>query len=156
LCTDESWKPKVGIKLWKVVDGKQTLPLGNPCHVTPIPMKNLDDIIKGLSSFINLWESMANIDSSGSYRTFYGSLIQYWRDTRDALKMVPPPPQNILVIGFWPRSWVFNYVNDTFLANGKVKEEYDANQHYIGLPCNQPRPSFHVARDCCDGYMLFI
>ena len=54
-CTDSDWLPKEdGIKLWKEDDfGKPLLPGGEPLPLARNYMKNLDDIVKGLGSFIN-------------------------------------------------------------------------------------------------------
>jgi hypothetical protein len=65
----------------------------------PIPMKNQDDIIKGLSSFVEHWESLAWKDPFRSYTRSYDDLIAYWAGVRDTLK-VPPPPQTFLLNGF--------------------------------------------------------
>jgi hypothetical protein len=48
-----------------------------PGAAPPIPMKNQDDIIKGLSSFIGLWESLAERDPSDSYARSHNDLILY-------------------------------------------------------------------------------
>jgi hypothetical protein len=66
--------------LWKIDEnGKQMLPQGGPLATQPISMKNQDDILKELSSFIEHWESLAQKDFSGSYARFHGNLIAYWK-----------------------------------------------------------------------------
>jgi hypothetical protein len=62
-------------------------------------MKNQDDIIKKLSSFIDFFESLAQKDPLGLYTRSHDDLIMY-KGVRDALKMPPPPPQPSLVNGF--------------------------------------------------------
>ena len=54
-CTSSDWLSKEGgIKLWKEDDfGKPLLPGGEPLPLVPNCMKNLDDIVKDLGSFIN-------------------------------------------------------------------------------------------------------
>ena len=53
LCTDSLWKPDGGIKMWKIdANKKQMLPQGDLLAAQPIPMRNNDDIINGISSFI--------------------------------------------------------------------------------------------------------
>ena len=49
LCTTQDWSPPEGLLVWSV-DGKERamLPDGEPKPCKPIPMKNLEDIIKGI------------------------------------------------------------------------------------------------------------
>jgi hypothetical protein len=79
---------------------KQVWPCGDPATAPFIPMKNQEDIIKGLSSFIDLWESLAQIDHTGLYARSHDELIMYWKGVRDALRMPLPPSQSALVHGF--------------------------------------------------------
>jgi hypothetical protein len=73
---------------------------GNPPTTLPIQMKNQEDIIKGLLSFIDLWKSLAQKDDMRLYASSHDDLIMNWKGFRDALKMPPPPPQSSLVHGF--------------------------------------------------------
>jgi hypothetical protein len=103
LCTNSLWKPEGGIKLWKLDSaGKQVWPRGDLAAAPPILMKNQEDIIKRLSSFIDFWESLAQRDHTGLYARSQNELIMYWKDVRDALRMPPPPLQSALVHGSWP------------------------------------------------------
>jgi hypothetical protein len=157
LCTDSLWKPDTGIKLWKLNSNrKQVWPRGEPALAPPIPMKNEDDIIKGLSSFIDLWESLAQRDHTGSYARSHGDLIIYWKGIRDVLKLPPPPLRTSLVNGFWPSTCI--QISDTvpLLHDGIVREEFADDEPFIGLVAEQPRPSFRVARDVYEGYVLLI
>ena len=54
-----------------------------PCK--PIPMKNLEDIVKDISGFIQYWESLRVSDVGGSCWLCYGSWIQYWTRVHGAL-----------------------------------------------------------------------
>jgi hypothetical protein len=157
MCTYSLWKPDTGIKLWKVdSDGKQVWPRGEPTPAPPIPMKNEDDFIKGLSSFIDLWESLAQRDHTGSYARSHGDLIIYWKDVRDALKLPLPPLQTSLINGFWLSTHI--QISDTIpLSHDEiVREEFADDEPFIGPVAEQPRSSFQVARDVYKGYMLLI
>jgi hypothetical protein len=157
LYTDSLWKPDTGIKLWKLdSDGKQMWPHGEPAPPPPIPMKNEDDIIKGLSSFIDLWESLAQRDHIGSYARSHGDLIMYWKGVRDALKLPPPPLRASLVNGFWPSTRIQRSDTVPLLHDGIGREEFAEDEPFIGPVGEQPRPSFVVARDIYEGYMLII
>jgi hypothetical protein len=59
------------------VNEKQMLPEGDPLSVQPIAMRIQDDIIKGLTSFIEHWECLARKDPSGSYARSHNDLIAY-------------------------------------------------------------------------------
>jgi hypothetical protein len=123
LCTDPLWKPEGGIKLWKLVSNeKQVWLRGEPGAAPPIPMKNQDDIIMGLSSFIGLWESLAERDPSGSYVRSHNDLILYWKGVRDALQMPPPPLVASLVNGFWQATRIQRQDNVPLSNDGTLRE----------------------------------
>ena len=63
-CLNSDWLSKEGgIKLWKEDDSrKPLLPKGKLIPLASNCMKNLDDIVKGLGSFINLWDTMGAIE----------------------------------------------------------------------------------------------
>ena len=42
------------------------------------------------------------------------------------------------------------------LDNAEVCGEFDEDDHYIGFASNCFPPSFHVAMDCHEGYMLIV
>ena len=53
LCTTQDWSLPEGFLVWRVHTYEiMMLPDGEPKPCKPIPMKNLDDIAKGISSFI--------------------------------------------------------------------------------------------------------
>ena len=61
-------KGKGGIKLWKEHEFEKPLLRGRELlSLAPDCMKNLDDIVKELGSFINLWDTMDTLDSIGKY-----------------------------------------------------------------------------------------
>ena len=96
LYTDSLWKLDASVKLWTTdANRKQMLLEGDPLAVQPIAMRNQDDIIKGLTSFIEYWKYLAWKDPSGSYARFHSDLIAYSKGVRDALKVTPPPCPNL-------------------------------------------------------------
>jgi hypothetical protein len=108
------------------------LPQGDPLATQPIPMRNNDDIINGISSFIEHWESLAQKGPSRSYAKSHGDLIAYWKDVQDALK-VPFPTWSCLQNEIWPATQVQSSVNDTMTADGIVREEFAEDKPFIGL-----------------------
>ena len=74
LCTTQDWSPPEGLLVWRVDgEGRTMLLDGEPKPCKPIPMKNLEDIVKGISGFIQYWESLRVSDVGGSYWLRYGS-----------------------------------------------------------------------------------
>ena len=82
------WLPKEvgGIKLWKEDDSrKPLLPRGEPLLLASKYMKNLDDIVKDLESFINLWDIIGALHSTRQYWQNHEHLSYYWKDVKVAL-----------------------------------------------------------------------
>ena len=50
-------------------------------------MRNFDEITKGLSGFMNLWDTMANKDTSGEFRRRNEPLSYYWMAVRSAMAL---------------------------------------------------------------------
>ena len=93
--------------MWRVdADGKTMLPGGKPRPCKPIPMKNLEDIVKGISGFIQYWESLNIADVGGSCWHRYGSWIQYWTRVCAALVGLHQDTPLTLKHGFWPQTRV--------------------------------------------------
>jgi hypothetical protein len=42
------------------------------------------------------------------------------------------------------------------MENGEVREEFDVNNHYVGHASQRLPPSFRIAVDCHEGYMLIL
>jgi hypothetical protein len=81
-------------------------------------MKNQDDIIKGLLSFIDLWKSLAQKDHTGLYISFQHDLMIFWKDVKDTLKMPCAPRISSLVNGFWPSTRIQSSNNVTLSTDG--------------------------------------
>ena len=64
-------------------------------------MRDIEDILKGVSGFIKYWENLCNVDSSGECQRCYEHVVHYWRDVKVALQD-PLPSSTILKDGFWP------------------------------------------------------
>jgi hypothetical protein len=73
-CSDSDQLPKEGggMKLWREdKEGRPIWPCGEPATVSVQLMKNLDEILKGISRFIRYWEKLSNEDSIGEYHRCY-------------------------------------------------------------------------------------
>ena len=73
---DTRLEPTEGLLVWRVDGEERTmLPDGEPKPCKLIPMKNLEDIVKGISGFIQYWESLRVSDVGGSCWLRYKSWI---------------------------------------------------------------------------------
>ena len=64
-------------------------------------MKNLNDIVKGLGSFINLWDTMGASDSTRQYQQKHEYFSYYWKGVKDSLGEAMEPDSR-MKNGFWP------------------------------------------------------
>jgi hypothetical protein len=106
-------------------------------------MRNFDEITKGLSGFVNLWDTMTNEDIFGEFRRRNELLSYYWRAVRSAMAL------DISVLetlrgGFWPSSRFGLDVEDEFMDDNTVCEEYAEDAPFVGRRRNHPAPSFCV------------
>lgn len=61
LCTMQGFSPPAGLLVWCINKVNNTmLPNGKPKPCKPIPMKNVQDIMKGMSRFIQYWDIYGN------------------------------------------------------------------------------------------------
>ena len=79
LCMKQDRSPLEGLFVWRDDANGKTMSLdGEPRPCKSIPMKNLEDIVKGLSRIKQYWEILKIADVGGSCWHRYGSWIQYW------------------------------------------------------------------------------
>ena len=158
LCTDIDWLgiDGNGIKLWKEDDeGRSLWPRGTSLPVPLKPMKGLEDIVKGVSRFVKYWDNLCNADVTGEYRGRYEHLVKYWRGVKVAL-MEPLPTFPTLRDGFWPTTRVQASRVDQLDDDGEDREEFGADEAYVGPLSGRPNPSFKVARDLFEGYFVAV
>ena len=83
--------------------------------------------------------------------------IQYWTHVRAALADLHQDTPLTLRHGFWSQTCVYVQASEAnLLGNGEVREEFDVDDHYVGHVSNHPLPSFRIAIDCHEGYMLIL
>jgi hypothetical protein len=59
--------------------------------------------------------------------------------------------------GFWPQTYVDVQASEVrLLENGEVREEFDVDDHYVEHASQRPPPSFCIAVNCHEGYMLIL
>ena len=86
----------------------------------------------------------------------YGTWISNWTRVRLALANLHQDSPLILRHGYWPQSHVDVPTLEARLWGDGEVCEFNEDGHYIGPTCNCPPPSFHVAIDCHEGYMLIL
>jgi hypothetical protein len=157
-CTDSDWLPKEngGIRLWQeTADGCLKVPSGSPVPLGSQRMRNFDEITKGLSGFMNQWDTMANEDIFGEFRRWNEPLSYYWRAVR-SLMASEISVSETLHGGFWSSSRFGLDVEDKFMDDGTVREEYAKDAPFVGRRHNRPGPSFRVGRDVYVGYFIVV
>jgi hypothetical protein len=158
LCQDVDWLPRggegSGIKLWKEDSmGRSLWPRGEPDALQPSAMRHFPEVVKGLSGFIDHWEQSSR--ESFEARRCYEPLSSYWRDVRDAMTL-PMDTPSILEDGYWPTTRIAHAMEDEFTAAGDHREEYAADDHFVGQRRDRPEPSFRVGRDVYAGYFVAL
>jgi hypothetical protein len=118
-------------------------------------MRNFDEVAKGLGGFVNLWDTMANEDISSEFRRQNEPLSYYWRAVTLAMDVAISIPQT-LQNGFWPSSRFAPAVEDEYMDDGIVLEEYTEDAPFVGHRRDCPPPSFRVGRDVYAGYFLAV
>jgi hypothetical protein len=58
--------------------------------------------------------------------------------------------------GFWPSSRFGLDVEDEFMDDGTVREEYAEDAPFVGRRHDRPAPSFRVGRDVYAGYFITV
>ena len=86
----------------------------------------------------------------------HGHLLQYWRRLQEALEA---PLIGVYIVGLklneglWPHSR-FEVDEHLFLHNGKLREEHQPDDQYVGSSNLHPAPAFRVADNVHEGHLL--
>jgi hypothetical protein len=118
-------------------------------------MRNFDEVVKGLAKIVNLWDTMANEDISGEFRRRNEPLSYYWKGVKSAMALEISIPQT-LQNGFWPSSRFGPVVEDEFMDDGIIREEYAEDAPFVGRRRDCPPPSFCIGRDDFARYFLAV
>jgi hypothetical protein len=95
------------------------------------------------------------VDSTGEYRRDYEYLCYYWRTVKDAL-VLPVQPLSSLRDGFWLVTWFTSALEDQFVEDNSVCEEYDEDDYFVGQGRDRLAPSFQVLHDLFEGYFIIV
>ena len=71
------------------------MPSGSPVPLLRHKMRNFDEVAKGLSGFVNLWDTMANEDISSEFRRQNEPLSYYWRAITSMMDAELSVPQTL-------------------------------------------------------------
>jgi hypothetical protein len=111
--------------------------------------------MKGIESFIDYWESLFAEDITSEYRRRHEHLIHYWKGVKLAM-LQEPLGSRMLRNGFWPRTQIFPILEDRYMENGELQEEFGGDTPFVGCRRDRPVPSFRVGRDVYAGYFLIL
>jgi hypothetical protein len=98
---------------------------------------------------------MANEDTSGEFRRRNEPLSYYWRAVKPAMASDISVSETLRG-GFWPSSKFGLDVEDEFMDDSTVREEYAEDAPFVGRRYDRPAPSFHVGRDVYVGYFIAV
>jgi hypothetical protein len=104
---------------------------------------------------VNLWDTMANEDISGEFRRRNEPLSYYWKAVRSVMASDISVSETLRG-GFWPSSRFGLDVEDEFMDDDIVREEYAEDAPFVGRRRDRPTPSFHVGRDMYAGYFIAV
>lgn len=157
-CTRKTWKPALGIKLWKEdAEGRPMLPEGEPMAVRPQALKGEDDILHGLEGYIKHWESLLEEEAGANFHTHVSRCIEYWTRVRDSVSEKDYlTDSHELQCGFWPHTRQPGDIMTDIMEDGRTREEMDEDEPYIGSLDARPPPSYNVAVDVQKGFLLFV
>jgi hypothetical protein len=142
--------------LWQeITNDRPEMPSGSPVPLGSQRMRNFDDITKGLSGFVNLWDTMANEDISDEFRRRNEPLSYYWRAMRSTMASDISVSETLRG-GFWPSSRFGLDVEDEFMDDSTVREEYSEDAPFVGRRHDRPAPSFCIGRDVYAGYFIAV
>jgi hypothetical protein len=98
---------------------------------------------------------MANEDTSGEFRRRNEPLSYYWRAVKPAMASDISVSETLRG-GFWPSSKFGLDVEDEFMDDSTVREEYAEDAPFVGRRRDRPAPSFRVGRDVYAGYFIAV
>jgi hypothetical protein len=157
-CTDSEWLPKENRGIWlsqETADGCLKVSSGSSVLLGSQRMRNFDEITKVLSGFVNLWDTMANEDISGEFRRWNEPLSYYWRAVRYVMASDISISETLRG-EFWPSSRFGLDVEDEFMDDDTVHEEYVEDALFVGRRRDRPAPSFRVGRDIYARYFIAV
>jgi hypothetical protein len=98
---------------------------------------------------------MANEDTSGEFRRRNEPVSYYWRAVRSTMASDISVSET-LHGRFWPSSRFGLDVEDEFMDDGIVREEYAKDAPFVGRRRDCPAPSFCVGQDVYAGYFIAV
>jgi hypothetical protein len=104
-------------------------------------MRNLNEVLKGISRFILYWEKLSDEDSKGKYHRRNENLCYYWRAVKDVLLLLIET-MAMLCDGFWPIMQFALASEDQFVEDGSIQKKYNEDDHFVGQRQDCPTPSF--------------
>ncbi|KAL3697304.1 hypothetical protein R1sor_011380 [Riccia sorocarpa] len=101
---DGPWIPEVGISLWKKVDGRYTVPDGEPLALKlPSSHPRLGEISPFISNLTNFLRTTYPNTTSEGYRK-YSPIISYWEKVQENITSIQALEDETLQNGFWPQT----------------------------------------------------
>ncbi|KAL3700174.1 hypothetical protein R1sor_018196 [Riccia sorocarpa] len=170
---DRPWLPEGGNSLWKMVDGKFTLPTGEPKALklqTTHP--RLAEVSPFIDNLVNFLQDTYNDETSEGFRK-YSPVISYWKTVQ--LTRIETIEDEALQTMFWPQTdhgigFKLDYENreatgvdnnDSVTLMDELDKELDEEnavqlQPYIGVPSQRPKRAFVPLEDISEGRFVVL
>lgn len=110
-------------------------------------MKDHDDVVLGIKSWINHWKAVSSKDTSGGYGIRLNPVIDYWSNVVSLVAPTIPTGQKLRT-SYWPKT-VCDELEDIFAVDGSVLEENERDTYCgpaEGRPPESFRPGYHIKK----------
>ncbi|KAL3675495.1 hypothetical protein R1sor_025443 [Riccia sorocarpa] len=101
---DGPWIPEAGVSLWKKMDGRYTVPDGEPLALKlPSSHPRLGEISPFISNLTDFLRTTYRDTTSEAYRK-YSPVISYWKKVQENITSIQALEDETLQNGFWPQT----------------------------------------------------
>ncbi|KAL3691620.1 hypothetical protein R1sor_005271 [Riccia sorocarpa] len=172
---DGPWIPEAGISLWKKVDGRYTVPDGEPLALKlPSSHPRLGEISPFISNLTDFLRTTYRDTTSEGYRK-YSPVISYWKKVQENITSIQALEDETLQNGFWPQTnqgtrykltglpqhATQNGRDDTVVVLDELERELqDENnlmlEPYVGDPADRPKRAFIPLEDITEGKFVVL
>ncbi|KAL3686366.1 hypothetical protein R1sor_008940 [Riccia sorocarpa] len=172
---DGPWIPEAGISLWKKVDGRYTVPDGEPLALKlSSSHPRLGEISPFISNLTDFLRTTYRDTTSEGYRK-YSPVISYWKKVQENITSIQALEDETLQNGFWPQTnqgtWykptglpqdaTQNGRDDTVVVLDELERELqDENnlmlEPYAGDPADRPKRAFIPLEDITEGKFVVL
>ncbi|KAL3690511.1 hypothetical protein R1sor_016820 [Riccia sorocarpa] len=163
---DGPWIHEAGVSLWKKVDGRYTVPDGEPLALKlPSSHPRLGEISPFISNLTDFLRTTYRDTTSEGYRK-YSPVISYWKKVQKNITSIQALEDETIQNGFWPQTnqgtgykptglpqdATDNGRDDTVVVLDELERELQHENNlmleaYVGDPADRPKRAFIPLED---------